>query len=80
MPIVRIVAVSKEGGHTYKDYRIMLVCHIKIRTSAFLKESGLDASNSILSHTRSYSKVETDYFTDIKKIRSSLPILEVALL
>lgn len=28
MPIVRIVAVSKEGGHTYKDYRIMLVCHI----------------------------------------------------
>lgn len=28
MPIVRVVAVSKEGGHLYKDYKIMLVCQI----------------------------------------------------
>lgn len=28
MPIVRIVAVSKEGGHSYKDYKIVLVCQI----------------------------------------------------
>lgn len=28
MPIVRIVAVSKEGGHAYEDYKIVLVCQI----------------------------------------------------
>ena len=28
MPIVRIVAISKEGGHAYKDYKIVLVCQI----------------------------------------------------
>ena len=28
MPIVRIVAVSKEDGYAYKDYKIVLVCQI----------------------------------------------------
>lgn len=28
MPIARIVAIYKEGGHAYKEYKIVLVCKI----------------------------------------------------
>lgn len=80
MPIVRIVAVYKEGGCTYKDDKIVLVCQKLMQIDAFVRESGLVASNPSPSHTRLSSKMEAGCFTDIKKIRSSLPILEVALL
>lgn len=56
MPIVRIVAVSKEGGHTYKNYRIVLVCHIN-QNNRISEGEWFGLHNESVSY-RSYSKVE----------------------
>lgn len=32
MPVVRVIAVSKEGGHAYKDHKVVVLCQINERS------------------------------------------------